>query len=460
MSGSAGRVLGQPAIFDLADDADDRQPRVGRRQPAELDPLADRILSGPEALHHALADDDRRRRGGHLGLGERAPRDERNAQRAEELGRDAVRVAARIVLGVQLRLAFGGESVALALPSSGRSVPSAASLTPGTARIRSSSARPRITGSGGGCVVPGARRGRRRGCPRNADAQRQHRRRIEAGVERHQVPDGADHEARADEEHDRHRQLGDDQHAAKPLRARPSLPRAVSLSALLRSTERACKPGDEADEQAAGQRDRHREHRDADVEPRRHETRERHRALRDEQGDRAAGEQQAGDGAERRQHAALRNQLTQQPAAPGADRRADGNLAPARFRSGDQQVRDVGARDQQDERDRRHQRQQRGTQRAEQLDVERADLDAALLVGIGIRALELSGDPVDLGLRRRHRDAGLEPRQRREPAIAAAVHRLRRRLDGERDPQLRGVAEALEARRHHADRRCRRARSA
>ena len=113
--------------------------------------------------------------------------------------------------------------------------------------------------------------------------------------------------------------------------------------------------------------------------------------------DRAAREQQPGGRAERRQHAAFGDQLPHQPAAAGAERGAHGDLAAARFRARDQQVGDVGAGDEQDERDRRHQRQQRRAQRAEQLDVERADLDAALLVGLRVRAFELPRDAVELG---------------------------------------------------------------
>ena len=51
---------------------------------------------------------DGRRRRGQLGVGERAAGDDRDAQRAEELRRDAVHVGARHVLRVDRRLPFGG----------------------------------------------------------------------------------------------------------------------------------------------------------------------------------------------------------------------------------------------------------------------------------------------------------------------------------------------------------------
>ncbi len=73
----------------------------------------------------------------------------------------------------------------------------------------------------------------------------------------------------------------------------------------------------------------------------------------------------------------------------------------------------------------------------------------SLVLRVG--AFELPRDAVQLGLRARERHARLEPRQRPEPAIAAAGHRLRRRVDGERHPQLGDVGEALEPGRHDAD---------
>ena len=48
----------------------------------------------------------------------------------------------------------------------------------------------------------------------------------------------------------------------------PSLPRAVSFSALVRSTAARLQTGREADENAAGEGDDNRERRDAGVEPR------------------------------------------------------------------------------------------------------------------------------------------------------------------------------------------------
>ena len=70
-------------------------------------------------------------------------------------------------------------------------------------------------------------------------------------------------------------------------------------------------------------------------------------------------EQQADDGAGPGEHEALGEQLTHEPPRAGAERRADGQLALARRRAREQQVRDVRAGDQQHEDDGAHQRQDR-----------------------------------------------------------------------------------------------------
>ena len=156
--------------------------------------------------------------------------------------------------------------------------------------------------------------------------------RIEAGIQRHEVPDRPDHEARADEEHDRHRQLGDDEHAAKPLRsltvaaARGFLERAVEI-------DRArLQAGDEADEQTAGAARPDRECRDTDIEPRASRNSGRlldfARRARRPRRERASGRR----GAERRQHAALRDPAdaaaVRVPRPPPCERRSRAGALP------------------------------------------------------------------------------------------------------------------------------------
>ena len=147
------------------------------------------------------------------------------------------------------------------------------------------------------------------------------------------------------------------------------------------------------------------------------EARERHRALGDQRSDSAARQYQPGAGANRSQHAAFRDQLAQQPGAPRAERGAHGNLAASGFRTREQQIRHVRTGDQQHERNRRHQRLQRRTQRADELDIERAHFDGALLVGVGMLGLELLRDAIELALRGAARHAWFQAASTAKPRL-------------------------------------------
>ncbi len=158
--------------------------------------------------------------------------------------------------------------------------------------------------------------------------------------------------------------------------------------------------------------------------------------------------------ADDRQQRALDQQLADDAPARRAQRDADGHFARAAGRSREQQVRDVGAGDQEYEADRAHQRQEHQLDRpAVHAIVERHDARADVLVGIGIIASQFSRDGVHLCLRLRHRDAVAQPAEdiQGRAGIALLFQELRRVR--ERHPQV-GAGGKLEAFRHHADHRC------
>ena len=160
----------------------------------------------------------------------------------------------------------------------------------------------------------------------------------------------------------------------------------------------------------------------APVDAGRRETRQLHRAQREQ---RIAGphrQQHARGAAERDDPRALRQHQANQPALVGADRAPQREFAAARFGAREQQARHAGARDHEHERDRAEQQRDRRPNLPEHFVGERRHFDAALLVGLGIGLLELLRDVGDVGLRLRERHAGREPRQRRK-AAAAAVRR-------------------------------------
>ena len=88
-------------------------------------------------------------------------------------------------------------------------------------------------------------------------------------------------------------------------------------------------------------------------------TRGRPAVLTEQRADAEPAEDQAEHAADDRQHDAFGQQLADDPAARAADRRADRDLAPAAGRAHEQEVRDVGAGDEQHEADGADQHEQR-----------------------------------------------------------------------------------------------------
>ena len=376
-----GRILRQAAVLHLADDADDRHPGVARRQRTELHALADRVLSRPEPLDDAFADDRPPATWGDLRVVERPARCQRDAERAEEVRRHPVDVCARHVLRVDRRLAFGGVERRAAVAVERQIVGRASRRRrPGSARSRSSkhaafddrtrrrrrrcrSSRGNAARRGGAEVLGMLTCSVRTDCgskPGFSAARLRTERIIRpAPTSRTTASDTSAMTSALRTRCDRR----------PPLPSRRFLQRAAQVEALRLQARHEADEDPQASETAMVNA------RDARSRSGRDKAGKRHRALRDQRGNRDAREHQPGRRAEHRQHAAFGDQLSEQAAAPCAERRAHGDFAPARFGSRDQQVGDVGAGDEQDEGDRRHQREQRGTQVAEQLDVERAHLD-------------------------------------------------------------------------------------
>ena len=105
------------------------------------------------------------------------------------------------------------------------------------------------------------------------------------------------------------------------------------------------------------------------------EARQVSRAERHQQPHAGAREQQADHGSGERDRQALGEHLPHQLRTAGANRRADGELAAARRGADDEQVGDVGARDQQHEGNRAHQRQDRRTHAADEVVEHRHDVE-------------------------------------------------------------------------------------
>ena len=227
----------------------------------------------------------------------------------------------------------------------------------------------------------------------------------------------ADHQSRTDEQHDRHRDFRDHERRAQPLRAHAAGAARGLLQGVREPRHPRVQRGRQPEKHAADERHADRERQRGQIQCGLDERRELDRAGRWQHTEDRPGEAQAGGRAQEREHAALDHELTKQPRRPCAERRAHRDLLLTRLRPADQQVRDVGAGDQEHEDHRGHQRRHDRLELAEQLDRQRTHLDGALLVGRGIRRFELSRDHVHLGAGLGDRRARLQSGERLESAV-------------------------------------------
>ena len=123
----------------------------------------------------------------------------------------------------------------------------------------------------------------------------------------------------------------------------------------------------------------------------------------------------------KREQDALGQQLLDETAAAGADRRAQGHFALAHGRTREQEVRDVDARDEQQQADRAEQRVQRGPEEADDFVCERHGERRPAFVGRRKLPLDTRVKRSQLGVGLFERDAGLQARDRFDEMRAAAV---------------------------------------
>ena len=121
---------------------------------------------------------------------------------------------------------------------------------------------------------------------------------------------------------------------------------------------------------------------------------------------------------------ALDQHLADETGSPGAQGGPDRAFTRPHHGPGQQQVRDVGARDQQHQSNRaehQHQCTVRSRIRHRVRFVERGDVEPEVPIGVRILTLKSGSDRVELGSRVRDRDARLEPREHVEVVISTVV---------------------------------------
>ena len=307
-------------------------------------------------------------------------------------------------------------------------------------------------------VQPPVERDHRRGVAVARLRQQQlHRDRVlggEARADALQPAEAADQQAGRGEQDQRQRDFGDDEDVAGPRAASAAAAAIAVLERVARIRSRQLQGRQQAAQGAGQQRRQHREDQDAAIDVDGVEPRDLHRADADQRVDAPERDHGAGRAAGRGQRQAFNQQLAHDADPARAERGADRHLAAARGAARQQQVGDVGARDQQHGRHRAEQRDQGGPVVLDQHILEWPDDDPVHAVA-RVRGVDAGGDGGQLGLRRRQRDAGTQPADRLQERRAALIGPLRREARGQhRHPDLRrvlGVEGKLEARRHDAD---------
>ena len=208
------------------------------------------------------------------------------------------------------------------------------------------------------------------------DLKREDVLRVVAGIDAPQLGEAANEQARRDEQHERERGLADDEHVARPVA--PARRSAGAVAQAREVRRRRPKRGDGA---ARERREEDRAQRDEPGEPGDAHVAEARDAVRRRAKKHGQREIREADGEQAREHRddhRLRHLQPDELAARRADRATHRQVALAALGAHHEQVRDVGAGDQQHDRDRAEEHPERTRHAAEQLLVERAH-DRAML---------------------------------------------------------------------------------
>jgi hypothetical protein len=283
---------------------------------------------------------------------------------------------------------------------------------------------------------------------RQRDLEREHVRRVEAGVHVRQLGEASQEQERARHEHERQPDLRDEQHGARG-----------SAVGCCRSAAAACQR--RRDVRTRGLPGRHHAEDQRGEARRGHGEREHVRVHRDVGHARQGLRTEPANGLERElsehhaersagdcQHETFGQELHGDARAAGAERTADRDLPLAHGTAHEQQVRDVHAADQHDEADGTEEREQRRPDVADDLILQRHDVRR--FVGVGVRILrgQPAGHRLDLLVRMREVHTVGQPSDDAEKVGAA---RCTRGIDREGLPEVRRPRRKVEVRRHDAE---------
>ena len=396
------------------DDADHRDPvHVGRRHVVgKGDALADGVDVWPVAFRHLVVDHHDFRSAGAVGGRDEAPAQQLDLHRLVVSRCHQPLVAPRTGLSL-------GSLKSLDVEAAGGPVASERDVRRRTDRVDTRQRRQpepqglEERGTRFRCRVLGAW---------ESDVGRHEVGRLEAGADALQQREAANQQARSHQQRQRKRDLGDDQCAAKPLAGGLAGRPGAVLQGVVQVGARGVDGGGDAEEQPREHRDPQCEQQHGAVDLNRLDPEQVHRHCRDEPTNGAKRDGQAHHCADHRQQHAFGEQLPNQVRPCGPHRRPHRHFTRPRCSPGQQQVGDVGARDEQHEADRADQDQQRRLDAARRHLVHRAGRDGPLAaVGIGKVVLECHRECRDVAFGLLDADAGLEASGGDEKLVGPAV---------------------------------------
>ena len=240
--------------------------------------------------------------------------------------------------------------------------------------------------------------------------------RVEPRVDPLDLGEAADHQPGADQEHERQRDLQHDERAAQLVAAHAAgvaspVAQRVNQVAGDRPQRRGEPEQDRGDRRSSrGVQER------GEVDGRPVDARQVAGTQRRDEPDALPRQEHAEHGARPGEHGALDQHLRDDAAAAAADRRPHRDLASTLGRPDQQQVRDVGARDQQHEPDGAKEGEQGGPRVVHDVTVQSVHSDLQVLRLVErVDLAEPRGNRVHLLLRLFQRDAVTQPRDHRQP---------------------------------------------
>ena len=241
------------------------------------------------------------------------------------------------------------------------------------------------------------------------DLRGQHIRRVESGIDLHHGNEAANEKCRANEKHDRQRHLDDHQRTPKPP---PSGSCSAASAILQRGRQvwpRQLKRRNDTEQQAGDNRRSRGRGEHTQVDGNQGNARKIVRERVFEKVNTPRCDDDCAQSAGNREHQTLQHELANQPPSAGSECGANADLALARSRPGEQQVRNVRTGNEEDDADRtkQHQHPRPGTRTHHVVD-ERPHADVVVLVPVRVRLFDRTGHLVHLRLRPPDGDVRLE----------------------------------------------------